>query len=72
LEDEKIVFQTQDGMMVKTIINYVAKKFSSCTKKQECFLNFTKENQIKWCSTFFNRKNLVTIEHKIIRGQNDY
>jgi hypothetical protein len=37
-----------------------------CENKKECFLEFTKENQLQWCKTNFNKNNIHLLKSAIL------
>lgn len=51
------------------------KRTSVCNNKKECFLEFTKDNQINWCKRNFNKNNIhlvtdATILHQTLNNHN--
>lgn len=61
-----LIFETNiDNLKVVAKIEEVADAFASSLgqervnqNKKECFLGFTKENQLKWCKSNFKKSNI--------------
>ena len=61
-----LIFETNiDNLKVIAKVEEVADAFASSLgqervnqNKKECFLGFTKENQLKWCKSSFKKSNI--------------
>jgi len=72
-----LIFTTDiDNLKVIASVEDVAEAFASSLgqssiniNKKECFLSFTKENQVKWCKSNFKKSNIYLLKNaKIINN----
>lgn len=59
------VTATDNLRVVAKCVDEIAELFASslgrdklCPNKKECFLEFTKDNQVAWCQRSFNKNNI--------------
>lgn len=58
-----LIITTNDKLKIIIESSEAAKVFSDDENKRECFCNFTKENQIKWCESNLNKENIANLEN---------
>ena len=61
-----LVLTTDDKLKLAVSTEEVAKMFSTDTNKQQCFLGFDKENQIKWCEKNINQYNVHRLNCRVV------
>lgn len=76
-----LVFITASDKLqvVAKSIDEIAELFASslgrdklCPNKKECFLEFTKDNQVAWCERSFNKNNIhLVTKATIVKNKNE-